>query len=61
MNTIKPLHTLTRQEVRELAQAAVERGEALQAANVFDPGTSNHFHFIEHFNEFTAELLGIPF
>ena len=53
---IKPLHTLTRQEVRELAQAAVERGEALQSANVFDPGTSNYFHFIADFNEFSAAL-----
>lgn len=56
---IKPLHTLSRQEVREMAQAAAERGDPLDHANVFAPGTANHDHFNTDYRQHANALAGV--
>lgn len=45
LHTIKPLDRLTAAELRQLATAAAERGEALDTANVFAVGTEQHALF----------------
>lgn len=53
---IRTLHTLTPAEVRDLAHAAAERGEALATANPFDPDTEHHEVFAVAFNDRQREL-----
>lgn len=45
MHHIKPLSLVTREEVRLLAQAAAERDEPLDTANIFAHGSDHHRHF----------------
>ena len=56
MNNIRPLHTLDRGEVRELAHAAAERDEPLQQANKFEPGTQAHAWFELAYQERALQL-----
>ena len=52
---IKPLTQATRDEVRALAQAAANRDEALDTANVFPIGTDHHAVFTtEYLAQFSA-------
>lgn len=45
MHQIKPLAQLSADEIRALAHAAAERGDDMNEANVFEPGTPSHIHF----------------
>ena len=45
MHHVKPLYQLTRDEINALAHAAAERGDELDDANVFEPGTTSHTQF----------------
>lgn len=45
MHHVKPLYQLTRDEINALAHAAAERGDDLDKANVFEPGTPSHTQF----------------
>lgn len=53
---IKPLHTLTRAEIRELAQSAADRGDSLIESNPFQTGTKNSISFDHAFIERVLEL-----
>lgn len=46
---IKPHHRLSCAEVRQLARAAAERGEALDECNVFAVGTGHHATFVTEY------------
>lgn len=54
MHAIRPIESLSRAEVRELAHAAVERCD--QQANPFEPGTANHRHYEHDFYAAVREL-----
>ena len=56
---IKPLHTLTRQEVRELAQAAVERGEPVNQANPYSAFWEQHDWFEIEYRDHMLELASV--
>lgn len=45
MDQIKPLHTLTREERRALAEAAADNGERLHDACPFAAGTAEQHDF----------------
>lgn len=45
LHTITPLHKLNRQAVENLAKAAAERGDRLEDANVFEPGSDQRRQF----------------
>lgn len=45
MDQIKPITSLTRAELRDLAQAAADRGEPLHECNPCEPGTTQHINF----------------
>lgn len=47
MHQIAPLASLTRTELRELAQGCADRGEPLHECNPCEPGTTQHTNF-EH-------------
>lgn len=54
--TIKPLHTLDRAEIRELAHAAAERGDSIAEANPYPPGSINATRFDHDYQERAKEL-----
>ena len=54
---IKPLTQATRSEVRALAQAAANRDEPLDTANVFPVGTVKRLQFINDYHD-QIEALG---
>lgn len=60
MHQITPLKNISREDLRALARAAVERGESLSAANVFEFGTDRHrwfeHEYIEHQRELTDAM-----
>lgn len=56
MHVIKPLHSLTRSEVRELAYAAADRGEPVDTANPFVSGTHSFDWFQADYSHRQAEL-----
>ena len=56
MTTIKPLHTLTRSEIRELAHAAAERGEPVAEANPYPADSTNGINFQHDYQERALEL-----
>jgi hypothetical protein len=45
MHQIKPTHTLTRAELRDLAYAAADRGDPLHECNLCEPGTTEALNF----------------
>lgn len=45
MHQIKPITAMTREECRDMANAAAERDEPLHQANPFEPGTTQHTNF----------------
>lgn len=49
MHQVKSLHLVTREEVRLMANAAAERSELLDAANVFAAHTPNHALFAREY------------
>ena len=57
MFDVKPLHALTRDEVRDLATHAADRGERLEEANPFGPADLNHVLFTTAFARRADELL----
>jgi hypothetical protein len=56
MNTIKPLHSLTRIEIRELAHAAADRGELVAQANPYPANSTNGINFQHSYQERALEL-----
>lgn len=56
---IKPIKTLSRAELRELAHAAADRGETLADANPCEPGTTQHKEFQNAFLEREFEIAGV--
>lgn len=54
--TIKPLHTLDRAEIRELAQAAAERGDSIAEANPYPADSTNGINFQHSYQERAKEL-----
>lgn len=52
MNTVKPLNHLSRDEIRDLARAAAERGDPLHEACPYAAGSAHYLNFqndyIEH-------------
>lgn len=56
---IKPIDTLTRAELRELAHAAADRGETVAKANPFEPGSTQHQDFTNDFLEREFEIAGV--
>lgn len=56
MHAIKPLHALTRAEVRALAVAAADRGEPVATANPFEPGTHSFDWFQAEYRHRHDEL-----
>jgi len=55
---IQPLHRVTSTTVRQLAHAAAENDECLDAANVFPIGTDQHAVFTSEYLARMAELEG---
>lgn len=47
MHTIKPIASLTRPELRDLAHAAADRGDPLHECNPCEPDTTPYLNF-EH-------------
>lgn len=60
MHDIKPLHALSRDEVRDLATHAAERGECLEQANPFGSADLNHVLFTTAFVRRADELRADP-
>ncbi len=56
MTSIKPLESLSRDEVRELAQSAADRSEPMEHANPFDPDSRNGLHFQRDYQERSRDL-----
>lgn len=58
MNTITPVHALTREEVADLARNAADNNVPLPKANVFEPGTDPWSWFNQAYWERDAALRG---
>ena len=56
LHSIKPLHLVTREEVCLMANAAAERAELLDTANVFAADTSNHALFAREYLAYANAL-----
>lgn len=56
MFAIKPLHTLSRAEIRELAIAAADRGDSIDSCNPFAPGTDRFDWFQSYYRDRQAQL-----
>lgn len=54
MSSIRPLESLSREEVREMAHAAADRCD--QSANPFEPGSANHQRYQHDYQERSLEL-----
>lgn len=54
MQSIRPLESLSRAEVRELARAAAERCD--QHINPFKPGTNNYEYWEQDYQKCSLEL-----
>jgi beta-galactosidase GanA len=59
MYQINPLHLVFREELRLMTNAAAERGELLDMANVFAVDTSNHALFAREYLAHTSALEGV--
>ena len=53
---IRPLSQLTDIEVDDLARAAADRGEALDAENPYPAGTDQHTRFARAYRDRTRDL-----
>jgi hypothetical protein len=56
---IKPLNTLTPAEVTDLAHAAADRGEPLDAANPYAAGSARHDRFAAAYRKREGELQAV--
>lgn len=59
MYQINPLHLVSREEVRLMANAAAERGELLDTANVFAVNTPDHALFAREYLVHASALDGV--
>lgn len=55
---IKPISKLSREEIRDLARAAADRGQPLAEANVCEPDTADYKHFEFNYLERSCALAG---
>ena len=53
---IKPITTVSRDEIRDMAHAAAENGEPQHEANPFEPGTTQNTNFATDYLSRQREL-----
>lgn len=59
MHNVIPLAQVSRQAIRDMAEAAVSNGVPVTEANPFEPGTASHGHFNDDFQDFSRELAAV--